>query len=323
MGVERGVAADDGPNITPIGDIHTTQGNISSPSHRDDEANGESSETESDARNSSLKNSISSTPVELSSLGRTPGGNLVMLGAYVEPVTAQVTSKEVFQGTALNEEDPDAAREEEEPVVQAILCRRPIFRVFVLSLVFVVLTVSIRVTVGLLLGKKNEASNIPTEPLSNITKPPTPTPTGAPTSARLFEFLTDLVMRLHVPNADRLSQEPNSPQHMAARWMTEVDEYVPTNDNDLLQRYVLVVFYYSTKESSVAWRTGCGFLDPTTHVCEWNCDWKNPARAWLTDVDAHRMGVFCSFNENDDEQNNSTTGAIQRSTIIGLQLSTY
>jgi hypothetical protein len=292
-------------------------------------------ETYSETGNSSF-NSISPitsiTPVELSSLERT-GGNLVMLGAYVEPVTAEVTSKEIFQGTAVNEDDSEATREDEPAVKKILLCRQP-FIVLILILLVVVLTVSVWVSVKLLVGPNETSSTIPTPPpfqegipSSTITTPPTLAPTSAPTSPELSEFLTDLVMRLHVPNADRLSQEPNSPQHMAARWMTEVDEYVPTNDDDLLQRYVLVVFYYSTKESSVAWRTGCGFLDPTTHVCEWNCDWADEARFigdWITDVDAHRMGVFCPLPEEvpEEAEEPSSNSTITR-TVAGLQLSTY
>jgi hypothetical protein len=88
--------------------------------------------------------------VELSSLGRI-GGNLVMLGAYVEPVNAEVTSRELVQGTTVNEDDPEAPREEE-PAVKAILCRQP-FIILILILILVVLTVSVGCLSNYSMGK--------------------------------------------------------------------------------------------------------------------------------------------------------------------------
>jgi Leucine-rich repeat (LRR) protein len=86
-----------------------------------------------------------------------------------------------------------------------------------------------------------------------------------------------------------------SPQFRAAQWMANVDEAsLPLSHDDngrFLQRYALVVFYYSTQTQSVTWKHSLNFLSKQDE-CEWNFKVQQGRNENSTsDSD---MGVFCN-----------------------------
>jgi Leucine-rich repeat (LRR) protein len=87
-----------------------------------------------------------------------------------------------------------------------------------------------------------------------------------------------------------------SPQFRAAQWMANVDEAsLPLSHDDngrFLQRYALVVFYYSTQTQSVTWKHSLNFLSKQDE-CEWNFKVQQGRNENTSDSDSE-MGVFCN-----------------------------
>lgn len=116
------------------------------------------------------------------------------------------------------------------------------------------------------------------------------------------EYLLNLLLPLYNDDDNVLddnidtNNETNSmftsgtPQHRAIEWMTTVDEYYydPVNDRYqydvddghdeasfdrmLIERYVVVVFYYSTNQDPDGWYDIAGFLNSTSSICNWMQD---------------------------------------------------
>ena len=138
-----------------------------------------------------------------------------------------------------------------------------------------------------------------------------PTSSLAPTSERLTSILDEIRLQFHSPTLEKDLQSVSSPQYKAARWMAEVDVSdftlglgfpIDVTDHRTIiqfrQRYSLAVFYYSTNGDD-SWLEKCNFMNPTKHVCEWNCPWpieNNPLVAGYVEQGFainDMMGVVC------------------------------
>ena len=279
------------------------------------------------------------------------GNHLVMLGGYVAPLTAQVTSKEVFEGVVVETDDGEEATEHVHSNEASGRCRSRRQRNLIWIISLAVVAVSLSAIFVSVVKTKKEEIRLSHNTSGKWTVPtkarPTMTPTSTPTSLRLFELITDLDERLQVPNAQAL-YDPTAPQHQAVLWMSEWDEYVPVNDNELLQRYAIVVFFFSTKQApsmatnptalqqqqqqqqqsvlqstlnNPAWQDSCHFLDPQWHICDWNCHWTYYVRFYPDLIDPEHdtdefMGVYCPPTAN--ATNNSTSAR----TVTSLQVGT-
>ena len=106
---------------------------------------------------------------------------------------------------------------------------------------------------------------ITTQPSSNASDSNTP----------ILDTMLKLVGPLYGQSADILLQNQSSPQGKALQWLTTNDTnlYDRINEKDdddelLLQRYALVVLYYSTNGDS--WVDRCSFLSSGKNECYWN-----------------------------------------------------
>ena len=152
-------------------------------------------------------------------------------------------------------------------------------------------------------------SAIPTQtpsiPPSDITSI-LPTISSAPTSDALVVILDEIRRQFQSPTLNVELQSTSSPQYKAAKWMAEGD----SSDLSLLlsspaqfqQRYALSVIYYSTNGDQ--WFNKCNFMDPTLHVCDWNCPWPDeydvpfPLINYIINDEVTTfefMGVQCQF----------------------------
>jgi hypothetical protein len=135
---------------------------------------------------------------------------------------------------AVEEEDEDVfipAAVEYDPDAKPPMYRNRRFRLYALLAFFVVVVVAIGAAVGVTMGKKNEYHN-------------TPSPTSAPTSLRESFGIRQQVER--VIGTDLLN-DPKSPYSKALEWITFEDPLALTpNDQNFVQRYVAVYFYYAT-----------------------------------------------------------------------------
>lgn len=110
--------------------------------------------------------------------------------------------------------------------------------------------------------------------------------------------------------------DTSSPQYKAVNWLSNIDQYlldIPTTipadlgnlpNQEILQRYILAVFYftgYQLDEMSYTGDGTGGFIYPDTPVCQWyvvSCDGSNS----VTDIDLGKNDyddVFESFSEFD------------------------
>jgi hypothetical protein len=68
-----------------------------------------------------------------------------------------------------------------------------------------------------------------------------------------------------------MQQELSSPQYKAFDWMTNndsIDLQSTLSEDELLERFVLVIFYFATNGEN--WFDQIGFLNPWTTHCSWN-----------------------------------------------------
>eukprot|EP00934_Nitzschia_sp_Nitz4_P005131 Nitzschia sp. Nitz4//scaffold308_size21609//18585//20400//NITZ4_008607-RA/size21609-augustus-gene-0.45-mRNA-1//-1//CDS//3329547167//5121//frame0 len=246
--------------------------------------------------------------------------NEVVTNAYLEHVTAKVTVTPAYvvEGTPIEKEP------EEEKQTNSINTPPTKFfcRPFFLCLA-VLLGSSL---IGGIAGVSVWATG--SDPQS-----PTPAPTEAPTLAptsQMHSAMIELLKLLQVPNSELLEVQ-SSPQHKAAQWLAEEDLYYLTEDmlqhgtemdvsmqQQFLERYALVVLYYSTQAGyDTSWSNNCGFLGNLTSVCEWNCEWEGKVRnhGGLILQDSSFMGVTCceepGYGENCTQSNLKTVQAIQ------------
>lgn len=118
-------------------------------------------------------------------------------------------------------------------------------------LCMVLIAVAIVVPVVLTVGKVEPAA-----PSMAPSQAPSMAPSSAPTSGRLDAIIQRLTS---VSSADAL-QTKSSPQYKAAQWVSEEDELaLPIDDPQLLQRYLLAVFYFAMNGDD--WMH-CGREDP-------------------------------------------------------------
>ena len=109
---------------------------------------------------------------------------------------------------------------------------------------------------------------------------------GASTSSRMTQTVAYLL--------DYVNHTPLStigtPQRRAAEWMADHDplQYPLERGGRFLQRYALVVFFYST-QGDIMWQHKLNFLSDRDE-CDWNADFTRD-----DDVDV-TMGVQCNEN---------------------------
>ena len=104
---------------------------------------------------------------------------------------------------------------------------------------------------------------------------------------------------------------PGTPQYDAAEWIISTDESVRCPDDEkLVQRYVMALFYFSTNGDD--WNQcgqnddTCGLMTPfiddekflsSSHECEWagaECD----AKECITEIEFGKFQVIVFFNLN-------------------------
>eukprot|EP00569_Conticribra_weissflogii_P009424 CAMPEP_0171371474 /NCGR_PEP_ID=MMETSP0879-20121228/8661_1 /TAXON_ID=67004 /ORGANISM="Thalassiosira weissflogii, Strain CCMP1336" /LENGTH=497 /DNA_ID=CAMNT_0011880077 /DNA_START=99 /DNA_END=1592 /DNA_ORIENTATION=- len=93
---------------------------------------------------------------------------------------------------------------------------------------------------------------------------PTCMPSEAPSSAPTTDHFTQVVEKL-LPLSGEVLFDPRTPQHKAARWISDVDQMDMTHPL-FEQRYTLAVFYYATNGDD--WLTTKGWLTKDSE-----CDW--------------------------------------------------
>ncbi|KAL7472887.1 hypothetical protein ACHAXS_013276 [Conticribra weissflogii] len=96
------------------------------------------------------------------------------------------------------------------------------------------------------------------------TMAPSCMPSEAPSSAPTTDHFTRVVAKL-LPLSGEVLFDPRTPQHKAARWISDVDEMDMTHPL-FEQRYTLAVFYYATNGDD--WLTNAGWLTNSSE-----CDW--------------------------------------------------
>ncbi len=115
-----------------------------------------------------------------------------------------------------------------------------------------------------------------TQKLTNVISPtvvrtaeptisPTCMPSEAPSSAPTSEYFTQVVEKL-MPLSGNALYDPQTPQHKAARWISDVDQ-MDLNHPGFEQRYAMAVFYYSTNGDN--WQTSDGWLKKDSE-CTWH-----------------------------------------------------
>ncbi|CAB9522480.1 leucine rich repeat [Seminavis robusta] len=131
------------------------------------------------------------------------------------------------------------------------------------------------------------------EPSQSPSSVPTLSPTVEPISDALAEMLQTLQQYTKNNANDPWWTRRSSPQFRAAKWLADVDTLPITSQSQLLQRFALVTFYYSTTNVSGNgnaddWRedwhqcgvfsSGCNgehWLSVNVHECDWlyvNCE---------------------------------------------------
>ena len=133
----------------------------------------------------------------------------------------------------------------------------------------ILLTMAIVIPVVLVFGK-NEGPK-PTVP---PTSAPSMTPSSAPTSTRFTDILD---YALQFSSAESLTDHA-SPQFLAADWVANLDErQADLESEELAQRYLLAVFYFSTAgdeweecSRSTTCNVGFSWLDGTQSECLWH-----------------------------------------------------
>lgn len=114
-------------------------------------------------------------------------------------------------------------------------------------------------------------------------------------AARMAQHLNDVIGYLSNHSDATALNTIDSPQRRAAEWMVYDDDLqrkIPTgNDDDewkFLQRYALVVLYYSTQEEGPWTYQQLHFAAPKRHECNWNHPFSGESTSTFN------MGVICN-----------------------------
>jgi hypothetical protein len=144
------------------------------------------------------------------------------------------------------------------------------------------------IVVGAAVGVVLSQGSSPT-PHSPMQNDPTVAPTAAPRDIDRFNEILEMFKPL---SGEAVLQDPTSPQFRAVEWLTFDDQaQLETSDDELEQRYLLAVLYFSM--------TGENWVDSTKFLSGGSsCDWK---------------GITCDTT--------STSGS--RPTVVAIQLGTY
>mmetsp|Transcript_26969 Transcript_26969/g.56758 ORF Transcript_26969/g.56758 Transcript_26969/m.56758 type:complete len:708 (+) Transcript_26969:166-2289(+) len=170
-------------------------------------------------------------------------------------IQAYIAEPEIISGDVIGVIKSDEEVEREE--------RRVYTKYFVgasVCMVFLIIIIGVPVTLKL----TNVIS--PTVVLTaEPTISPTCMPSEAPSSAPTSEYFTQVVEKL-IPLSGNALYDPQTPQHKAARWISDVDQ-MDLNHPGFEQRYAMAVFYYSTDGDN--WQTQDGWLKEGSE-CNWH-----------------------------------------------------
>jgi len=147
-----------------------------------------------------------------------------------------------------------------------------------------------------------EITASPTTPSSEPSAAPTGTPTFAPTFSEEALEILDLLAKNSPDQGLALKNDPSSPQYRAFLWIiSEADIDLA----ELLERYAMAVFYYSTDGDE--WTNNANWLSPL-HICEW----------WMNGEDSP-----CSFDQQLrylDLSENNLDGTIPDEIVLLIEL---
>ena len=99
---------------------------------------------------------------------------------------------------------------------------------------------------------------------------PTASPSESPSLSRRTT-LSNLFVSYNVAIEDLETLSPPSPQYLALNWMADKDStdlQATVSDDELVERFVLVVFYYAT-DGANKWNSQANFLTPSLDICSW------------------------------------------------------
>jgi hypothetical protein len=148
------------------------------------------------------------------------------------------------------------------------------------------LVIMVAAAVGVVLSQGSSPTPPTNSPLQND---PTVAPTAAPRDIDRFDEILEIFKPL---SGEAVLQDPTSPQYRALEWLSFDDQaQLETSDDELEQRYLLAVLYFSMTGDN--WFHSTKFLSGGS-----SCDWK---------------GITCDTA--------STSGS--RPTVIAIQLGTY
>jgi hypothetical protein len=82
-----------------------------------------------------------------------------------------------------------------------------------------------------------------------------------------------------------------TPQNLAVVWMATQDTATSVSSERFLQRYVLMLLFYSTKGKD--WKYNLNFAKPLRHECNWNQLFTEDGTSGISFV----MGISCDANK--------------------------
>ena len=134
----------------------------------------------------------------------------------------------------------------------------------VCCLVVVIVAIAVPTTLKLAFAGRREVIVVITEePTSTPSLMPSLSPSSAPSTVRYTEVIDKLIPL----SGEAALKEVNSPQNMAARWISDDDLMMMDLDNPgFEQRYVMALFYYATDGS--LWINSNGWLSEDSE-CFW------------------------------------------------------
>jgi len=227
------------------------------------------------------------------SMAQQPRASVVKQGDFPNGRQPRASIAVMKEATVVQSQEFDEEQEEE----RAKRRRKRIAIIIACILAFVLIIVIIVILTGSL-GTGDGPSEIPPDAgvpegcaINNATKPET-----------YDDFMCDLLTTLTDRTKDTfLKTYPTSSVHgKAIGWMLSSDRmnYESIPRDIVLERYVMILFYFST--GGREWYTRFAFLSPDEHVCDWGGDSKDALRCAFSDRKVTDLGM----------PNNGLNGAI-------------
>ena len=122
-------------------------------------------------------------------------------------------------------------------------------------------------------GSSSGSDDMELSPATTSTSSPTSNPTSTPTAAPTSGTFAEMLAFAQTKSSNSSLSDPSSPQYKAVEWLAQdkVENGSNWNEYELLQRYVLRVFYHST--GGETWGGYAHDADTTwfnaSSVCEW------------------------------------------------------